>query len=198
MPTRTEFTRVTDRLFRTSFELGQDVEALRWCNELRTLFSGGAPYASCRLMLAGWGDAGDGEDVEPWAVIEESVAGDPAPMRDAVRPRLEMLAAAVLARRGVPDSARAVLERASAAAGPGHDLLLVEAAVWTRLGEFDKALDLLDDYESTSPAGTAGAIGGRWFLPLRGLTRFRRLAPPTGETRSQPRGQGQISSSPTK
>jgi hypothetical protein len=80
----------------------------------------------------------------------------------------------------LPDSARAVLERARAAADPSIDptreLLLVEAYARAVLGEEDRAVRLLWEHEAAVPgAFTGGGASLWWWRELEDQPEFRRL-----------------------
>src|SRR5690606_14618463 len=84
-----------------------------------------------------------------------------------MRPRLETLAAAVLARAGMPDSAEAVLRRTAAQHAADPELLHLEASARLILGQPDSATALLARYASVDPAGAPSVLLSRRFAPLR-------------------------------
>jgi hypothetical protein len=78
-----------------------------------------------------------------------------------------MLAGGTLARAGLPDSARAVLDRARAMItheiDPDQELLTVEAYQRTLLGEYDLAVDLLKRYAAANPGHFDGTSAAAWW-----------------------------------
>ncbi|HEX7051319.1 MAG TPA: BTAD domain-containing putative transcriptional regulator [Longimicrobiales bacterium] len=152
-------------LVKTSLELRDDADARRWCDELRRQSTSSAPAAYCTLSILAWSVAPP--DVEPgeiWRIID---GVDPErAARSIVRPRLEMLAAIILARIGMPDSARAVLQRAHESAGSDPEVLWLEAAAMLQLGESDRAARLLTRYVQANPAQRERIRRSRIFTPL--------------------------------
>lgn len=177
---------VVHRLFRASFELQRDEEAIHWCEETRRRSFSGFEYAECALLLMAWSPEVKPDVAAAWQRLRDAEAADPAPLFAAVEARLHGQVAAVLARAGLPDSARQVLRRAgarNARVGAPPDLLLpTEAATLSLLGDTAQAVTLLTAYVSRNPDAGAGAIRSRVFTPLQPNPRYqqlaRRLAPP--------------------
>jgi hypothetical protein len=88
-------------------------------------------------------------------------------VRNAMRPRLMMLTAAVLARAGEPDSARAMIHAARNAAASDIELLPLEAGARLKLNERKESLDLLRRYLELNPAARSRVENGRMFRALR-------------------------------
>jgi hypothetical protein len=88
-----------------------------------------------------------------------------------------MATAAVLARAGLADSARAlaVASRGDPDIDPTKDLVYVESFVRALLGDHDEALDLLAEYLAFA-GQDAAEIDHWWFDPLRDEPRYRTLA----------------------
>lgn len=154
------------RLALTAHEIGSDSLAWEWCS---AVISGGAgkPVSGyCRLHLLAWSDERYlRPPLDPWAIVAEIAD---VPVAQAMRPHFEMLAATVLARRGLADSARAVAARA-ARGHPDDELQLFEAGARVALGEADSAAALLRRYVAAEPARRHGIIHSRRFNALDSL-----------------------------
>ena len=174
--------RVLWRLYATSYDLEQFAEAKQWCDEGRRRFPKSPQFVRCRLWLQtastvapdpadAWGSLG---------TLEPLVAPARWPLQ---RREAEMLVAASLARAGVKDSARHMLERARS--GPDVDpqgqLLTVEAFVRTLFGDrtdTDEAFNLLRRYLTSNPAHRAGFVESQswWWRELKRDPRYKELA----------------------
>jgi hypothetical protein len=92
-------------------------------------------------------------------------------------PRWQMLVATILARAGLPDSARRTLRVARAAGKGDPEMNFYEAETRAVLGEEDRALSLIEQYARDVPAQKAFIQGYPTFETLRPYPRFRSLAP---------------------
>lgn len=166
---------ILSRLFATSFEIG-DVDAARhWCAEIERRIPEGWPTAYCQLRLLAWApDALAAGPEEAWRIVTRGSSESGSAL--IMRPRLEMLAAAVLARVGLRDSAEAVLRRAAAGDSRDPELLHLEAGVRLLLGQEDSAAALLARYAEIDPLGAPGVLLSRRFATIRSCN--RRSRPP--------------------
>lgn len=153
------------KLFDASFELGDMTAAARTCGEITEQFASLWLSGYCELALLAADSATGRDDVKMvWTILERSLQ---SPQNHAsMRPRLQMLASASLARAGLQDSATAVLSRAKAEAGGDPEVLLLEA--WTlRLLNQDHAARLaLATYIARNPI-TGTGVSSSWRF--RGL-----------------------------
>lgn len=163
------------RLFQTSFELRQDLEAERWCEEVRRRIDQQWIYAHCALTLMGWSERVPPEPKRGWELSGLGRESDPPQLRRTIQPRLDMLVAGVLARAQMRDSARAVLSRARAAGSDDSELVRLEIAVLAMLGDLDAAVDVLSGHPEivSYPAN-------RMLEVLRRHPRFPSLLDTTG------------------
>ena len=122
------------RLFATTFDLGQETEARKWCDKISAKYSDSAS-AFCKLQLMVWGSGGVPKPDEAWRVVEQSSRSDPPQILTVARPRLIMLVGAVLARAGLADSARAVIDRAARDARTDPERAYFEAAARSVAGQ---------------------------------------------------------------
>ncbi len=160
---------VVHRLFMTSFELGQDAEAHRYCSEWGRRYGLQWEWAYCRLLLLAWSDPAPSPDTA-WRVFDEPSRVDGPAMRAKTRPFLAMLVGAALARAGLPDSARHVLAAAHAAGGTDAEVLRLEAAARLLMGDTAQARRLLADYSARSRLSVEEERmrpRSRIFAPLR-------------------------------
>jgi serine/threonine-protein kinase len=166
------------RLYNTSYDNLKFADAERWCLEGRNRFPANPRFVQCRLWLLTM--PGTKPDIgEAWALVaalrkltpesEWPFAGREAPM----------LVAAALARAGLADSARRVLERSrgDATIDPSRDLLIDEAMVRTILGDKTEALRLLKVYLVANPDHRKGMAETQswWWRDLQDDPRYREM-----------------------
>jgi serine/threonine-protein kinase len=155
------------RLFHTSFELGDDESAGQWCDETRRRLPTNWPSAHCDLLLLGWR-----ADVSPDArkalyILESFGSADSENLRQAMRPRLMMLAAVTVARAGDLAAAEQMIDAARALAPRDLELLQLEAAYRVSVRQYDRARQLLADYIAKNPNASVRVENSRMFRPLR-------------------------------
>jgi hypothetical protein len=95
-----------------------------------------------------------------------------------ISPEGRFYVAAVLARSGLADSARALVRATRAGlvrAGAPDEATTNEAAVHVLLGDRDAALAALERTVRGNPGAVAQITALPWFLPLRGDPRYERL-----------------------
>jgi hypothetical protein len=132
------------RLFLGSYDLEQLTQAHTWCNEGARRFAADYRFAECRLWTRTM-PAVVPDPTAAWRLVDEATRLAPKPKREYEHHRVMIIAAAVLVRAGLADSARRVLlaARAGADVDPGLDLPYVEAYVRTLLGDDAEAVALL-------------------------------------------------------
>jgi len=139
------------RLFYTSFQLERYPDAVRWCDTGRRRFSTSWLFVHCELTLLAWAP-----DVHPnvplaWRLVDDVQHVEPAQERTWAEPRSRMMAAWVIARAALPDSAEHVI-RAARKAGPDDpELLYLEAVARVRLSQPDSAVQLLAKFLQGAP-----------------------------------------------
>ena len=131
------------RLFYASFQLEHYRDALKWCDTGRRRFPHEWLFLHCRLTLLAWAPDVHTNVPEAWRIVESVSQIEPEPTRAWAEPRLRMIAASVLARAGLRDSADHVISAARAAAPDDPELLYLEALARVRLGDADSAVKLL-------------------------------------------------------
>jgi serine/threonine-protein kinase len=167
------------RLFTTSYDLEDVVEARNWCEEGQRRFPQDYRFKECQL----WYLALKGAKMDipmAWKVLEQYVQASPPGLRELNRKEGEMRVAAGLARAGLNDSARAVALRARAdpSLDPSRDVMFLEVVVRSILGDQDEAFRLLSTFIASNPAlrGSMTKDSESWELrALRSDPRWRTL-----------------------
>jgi serine/threonine-protein kinase len=166
------------RLYATSYDLEQFVNAQKWCDVDKQRFPEDLFAARCQLWIMTT-KAVRADPVEAWrrAAEYENVA---APQqREYNRREGQIVVAAVLGRAGMPDSARRVLVRARAdrTIDPRGELMGYEAVVRTMLGDKKEAVDLLQKYLTDHPEHRRGfgKVNAWWWRDLQNDPRFKTL-----------------------
>jgi eukaryotic-like serine/threonine-protein kinase len=171
---------VLDRLFTTSLLLRRWKEASAWCAQGYRRFPDQWLFTHCRLELLSIPTGQRPDVARAWELVAEMERVTAPSEWEVLAPRWQMLVASVLARAGQHDSARRTLRRAQVAAPGDPELDIYEAEVRVLLGEYDRALTLLERYAAYSPAQRAIIRGLPSFDPLQRFPRFQALteAPP--------------------
>jgi serine/threonine protein kinase len=167
------------RLFTTSYDLEDALEAKNWCEEGQRRFPQDYRFAECQLWY--FSLEGAKPDVPTaWRVFGQYIQNSPPGLRELNRKEGEMRVAAALARAGLRDSARAVALRARADASldPGRDVMFLEVVVRAILGDQDEAFRLLSTFIASNPGlrGSLSKDSESWELrALRRDARWRTL-----------------------
>ena len=166
------------RLFSTSLDLEDGVEANRWCSEGRRRFPADPRFAECQIWL--FALKGQKPDIDKaWHLLDEYLRLSPPNTRDFLRLRGQMLVAMALARAGLADSARSVAERSRADANldPPRELVSFEAIVRIILGDKDEAIRLLGRYFASNPQQRSAQDRDEswWYQSLKGDPRYEAL-----------------------
>ena len=166
------------RLFSTSLDLEDGVEANHWCSEGGRRFPADPRFAECQIWLFALKSQKPDVD-KAWSLLEDYLRLSPPNLRDYRRLRGQMLVAMALARAGLADSARSVAarSRADATIDPPRELVSFEAIVRTILGDKDEAIRLLGLYFATNPQQRSSVDRDEswWYQDLRGDPRYQAL-----------------------
>jgi serine/threonine-protein kinase len=133
---------------------------------------------TCVLNVLGYAGAGPKDVARAWDALALEERDGIFPTVNGVWPPGRFFVAAVLARSGSRDSARAVLSATRAAlesAGSPFAAAMQEAYVWTLLGQRDTAIALLRAVVRVQPAERAFLTQVPWFRALRTDPRFVQL-----------------------
>jgi serine/threonine-protein kinase len=166
------------RLFVTSYDLELFMPAADWCSKGASRFPANPLFAQCQLMMMTT-NAADPDVAAAWRLANEAVRLSPERNRPYQQDFQQIFVAAVLARAGLADSARHLLERSKGNPDidPQRELLGYEAMARVMLGDKDEALRLLDEYLVANPKHREGfrKIVHWWWRPIQDDPRFKAL-----------------------
>jgi serine/threonine-protein kinase len=156
---------IIERLFNASYDLDQAVDATHWCDEGARRFPDESAFTTCQIAVMTM----RGQDADP-AKAWQLAGRETVTRGEYEKAEARMLVAAVLARAGLKDSARAVAVSATAntEVDPTRDLYLQQAFVFMLLDDKTAAVAALKTYFAANPERR------RDFLPDPGW-RFRSL-----------------------
>jgi len=171
---------ILGRLFFTSYDLDQQRQAQRWCQEGVRRFPRDFRFLECQLYMMTRLE--DPNIPRAWRLLAGIDSLVPAQRRQVIHLREQMLVAATIARAGLKDSAHQVIERSRGTPelDPDHDLVAMEAFVRTLLGEQDEAIHLLQRYVAANPEHSF-RVGGDifwWWWDLQKHPGFQALSRP--------------------
>jgi serine/threonine-protein kinase len=166
------------RLFQSSLDLEDRFEATHWCDEGRRRFPDDARFTECQIWLFALN--GVPPDVpRAWDLLDHYVELSPPNIQEFRRLRGSMIVAMALVRSGLPDSARAVIERSRGdpEVDPVRELAFFEALARILLGDRSEALDRLSVYLAANPSQRSSFARDRswWYADIRDDARFRQL-----------------------
>ncbi|HYT82968.1 MAG TPA: hypothetical protein VEK86_05930, partial [Gemmatimonadales bacterium] len=163
------------RLFTGSYDLDQQTQAQHWCAEGARRFPRSFRFVECQLWVM-TGEGAPPEVARAWRLLARMDSLTPEPQRAYQHLRGQMVVGGVIARAGLKDSARRVLERSRGTPELDPDLELVsfEAFMRTLLGDQDQAIDLLKRYVAANPEVSYTARSW-WWRDLSKNPRFREI-----------------------
>lgn len=163
------------RLFLSSYDIDDHIQAKRWCGEGHRRFGEDWRFTDCRLWLLTMHETEADLDlaIQLLGEFERYVP----PGNVALNGRARMAVSAVAARAGLPDSAKAIAEsgQASSDDDPTRDLSYMEAFTRVLLGEPDNAIRLLAEYLAANPDERSSTADHWWFESLRDNPSFQTL-----------------------
>ncbi len=158
---------------------GRAVEAERSCSLARERYPLDPRFILCEITVLGSTGHTRKDASEAWAVLQRIEHADSGGVFTPTWAYRRMMVAAVLAKAGLPDSARAVIARTLSDAGNRPPADAAEAYVRALLGERDRALQLLSGYVKARPIARRQVARNPWYRGLRDDPRFRALVEPT-------------------
>ncbi|HEV8399662.1 MAG TPA: serine/threonine-protein kinase [Gemmatimonadales bacterium] len=173
-----EASQVLYRLYSASLDLDDAAEATKWCQQGQRRFPNEWAFTECQISM--FALRGSKPDIPKlWRLVDQYAAMFPSNLQDYRRRRGQMFLAMVLASAGRADSARNVALRARADANvdPSRDLVYLEVALRSILGDRDEAIRLLTLYLATNPQERASLANDHtwWFAQVRTDPRFQAL-----------------------
>jgi TolB-like protein len=163
------------RLFSTSYDSDDRVEAVHWCEEGYRRFPEYYRFTECRLYLLGMKDQKPSID-SAWTLLAQFIQVSPPNLRPYNTLYGQILVSLALVRAGLPDSARslALRSRGNTTVDPTHDMAYYEAIVRGQLGDKDEAFKLLGIYVASNPQMRSGLVKDEtWTMePLRSDPRY--------------------------
>jgi len=138
---------VLNRLFLSSYDLGQFPDASNWCTEMGTRFPESYQSPRCKLYMLT--TRAEQPDVErAWRLADSIKSMVPEARKAYFELNSNLLVAAVLARAGQTDSALSLTGRSTGTAevSPTRDLSLIAAFSYLQAGDKAKAIDQLKIY----------------------------------------------------
>jgi TolB-like protein/tetratricopeptide (TPR) repeat protein len=166
---------VLSRLFFSSLALGRVGEARRWCDLGVAKYPEDPRFWGCELTILGWTGRQSADVNRAWSALAAAESRDRGNMLASGWGTRRLLVAAVAARAGLGDSARAIVQRVRAASPTGTSAAAVdfgEAHVHALLQKPDQAMPLLERYLRQNPALRGQVRQSPWFASLRGDPRF--------------------------
>lgn len=173
---------VINRLFTTSYDLTQFVDAARWCDEGARRFPRDFNFTKCKLWIMTT-RVRDPDVALAWQLADSLGKLAPVARREYDTREARMIVAMVLARAGLKDSSRAVALRARGGTDvdPNQDLAYSEVYVHILREDKDQALEALKRWLAANPerrislADTTHATSNWWFRGLEDDPRYRAL-----------------------
>jgi len=148
------------------------------CDQGVQRFPNDRVMGTCVLNVLGYAGSGRADLDRAWASLTLEERDGLFEHVNGIWPPGRFFIAAMLARSGMGDSARAVITATRAAegsVGASNAAAPQEAYAWTLLGRRDSALALLENYVRAQPAERSLIAQLPWFHPLRSDARFQRL-----------------------
>lgn len=167
------------RLWSTSYDLEIQQQARSWCEEGIERFPENPRFYECQLTNM-TSRAADPDPDRAWQLVEEVSSRVPeGQARELAQRHMTVLAAGVLGRAELADSARSVLDRVESdpEVDPNRELLMFKAFASVLLDDSDAAIDYLRVYLAANPDRREGFAehGHWWWRSLQDNPDFQRL-----------------------
>mgnify|MGYP001568881393 CR=1 FL=1 len=157
-------------------------DARQWCRLGLSHYAGDPRFTECELTLLGWTGSSPEDVSTAWRHVSRIELGDSLNRLAPTWGYRRLMAAAVIARQGMSDSARQVLRTVQTRMPAGssvNDTALPEAYVRLLLNDREGALSLLARSLKSTPQARAQLAQLPWFGALHGDPRFDQLVRPT-------------------
>ena len=169
---------VLNRIFLTAYDLESfDLKAQPYCDQLVKRFPGSFNAYRCQLMLMTIPKPRVVDPNRAWQLADSAYAKAPASIREVQHLNNRMFVAAVLAKAGLTDSARAVAERArgDGTVDPTREALLRGSYVYVLLGDTTAAVNALRTYLAANDGrrDSFRTDPGWWLRPIAGTSQYK-------------------------
>jgi eukaryotic-like serine/threonine-protein kinase len=144
---------ILSRLFSSDFDLRNFTKASDWCDKIHARFPQASEGFGCQLQLDA-SPAREPPDVPlAWRLVDSVTQYSPAARQQKMRLQSDMLVGIVLARAGLKDSARRVIERSKADAeiDPARDVALIAAWAYCQLDDLPNAVEMFKLFFAAQP-----------------------------------------------
>lgn len=160
---------VVNQLLFTSLATGRVDDAKNWCKRGQELYATEPQFWGCELTILGWTGSTKDDVERAWQALRLAEARDTANIISFAWPTRHLFVAAVAARAGMPDSARAMITRIRLAmdGAPNPNADYMEAYVRLLLNDQDQSLALLKSFLSANPVLRRQVQKTPWFAKLR-------------------------------
>jgi tetratricopeptide (TPR) repeat protein len=165
------------RAFSTSLHAGAFANSARWCSLGLEHYANDARFIECRLTLLGWNGSSPAAVQEASRIVASIERADTLSRLSGTWGYRRLMVAAVAARAGMRDTARAILAEVRSSSVPDSlrgNSDLGESYVMLLLGNRDSSLSILQQY-ATTPRQRSMVRSHPWFVSLREDPRFREL-----------------------
>ncbi|MFW5951117.1 MAG: BTAD domain-containing putative transcriptional regulator [Gemmatimonadota bacterium] len=162
-------------LFFATFDAEDHPAAVDWCARLGQRYPRSSDHAFCELLLLTSSPLVSPDPDRAWDMAGIIVDSSAASAREVYEGYTAIQVGKVLVRAALPDSARAVVDRALPD-GPVPDWGVYDLAHFNHmLGADDRALDLLEEWFDFNPVRARRLAKDWWFRRLREDPRFVRM-----------------------
>ena len=166
---------VAGRRFFASLAAGRIDQAREFCRSGLITNPASPTFWGCELTILGW-TSGSAQDVaRGWDILHSTEKGDTLRLIASGWATRRLFIAAIAARAGLADSARAILltvRRAPVSVSAPENADYGEALVQTLLAQTDQALDLLEKFLRNNPALRGQVRESPWFTAIKTKPRF--------------------------
>lgn len=165
--------------FMAALHAGEFADAQHWCHIGLAHYPGDPRFTECELTILGWTARLPEDAAKAWQLVEDIERRDTLRILAPTWGYRRLMVAAILARAGVGDSARHILDVVRATTSPKRSTLSIEAYLQLLLGDREGALASLSTYLRATPFARAQIANDPWFQALHGDPRFVALAQAT-------------------
>jgi hypothetical protein len=165
---------VINGLVTASLGLQRFDDAEQWCSTARSRYPEDPRFVQCHLMVLGNRGRSASDVKAAWDEVRR-IDADTTKIFASSWASRQSYVAAILARAGMADSARAVMARTQRELNGRPRAFVVEAYVDVLLGDRESAIGVLSEMVQADARSRIGLARNPWFKSLEGDQRFRAL-----------------------